>query len=119
MRATILILPILLVALSYPSAAAPQNYDTCNVQGRYCFANTLYECVNGEPRVVEECSGPCENAACVDMPLAPNIPTATVESKSPALTKDFILQGVLVTTVLVVILLFVRIKLRKPERAED
>ncbi len=43
-----------------------QTPDECDGSGRYCFADVVYECADGEPHLVEQCIHACRDGECVE-----------------------------------------------------
>jgi len=104
----------LLSLLLFTSPSLSQTPDECEGSGRYCFANTLYDCVDGEPQVVEYCPHRCESGQCIDSkPIAPSIHYQEPEDEVSGGGDDTLLYLVLGVVILVIVALFARMALRK------
>jgi hypothetical protein len=104
---------VLAIAVFASSAAAVNNMDTCDSAGRYCFADAVFDCVNGTPQAVKGCSS-CRDGECVDAPLAPDVTVKEAPPKEPArITPEFLGEAALVGTIIAIALLYARIRRRK------
>jgi len=95
-----------------PSAMALQTPSSCDNTGQYCFGGALYDCVSGEPQVVEYCRYSCRDAACtqdyIDPGVAYNLP-----KQPPAAGSDTMVYLALVLVVAAIAVLYVVTKRRK------
>jgi len=104
----------LLLPLLFTSSSLSQTPDECEGSGRYCFANTVYGCVDGEPQVVEYCPYKCESGQCVDSkPITPNIRYQELVGEGSSGGDDTLLYLVLGIVILIIAALFARMALRK------
>jgi hypothetical protein len=63
---------LLLFSLFLVPTLAENDPDNCDNTGRYCFAQKLYDCVDGEPELVEICKYECNDAKCIIHRIEPN-----------------------------------------------
>lgn len=109
MKKPVMALAFLLLA----SAVAAQVQNSCTNIGTYCFSGTLYECVNGEPQLVEQCSYACENGTCVEMAIEPKISYKEPEQTKQTGSSDLILYMSVGIALFAIIFLFLRIRHQK------
>ena len=61
---------IAIFSLFFITLVLAQGPD-CSGTGKYCLGDAIYDCVDGEGKSVEFCSGYCSEGACVSDPLQP------------------------------------------------
>ena len=111
MMKTHLIVAVLAVFLASTLSSA-QTPDSCEGNGRYCFGEELYECVNGEPEFIQYCLDACEGGECVTVALEPGVGYAEPEGE-PEPASNYIIWIVLSLVIIAILYFFVRIMRQK------
>jgi len=107
---------LLAACLLSVTAAAVQTPDTCDTPGKYCFGgDTLYECVNGKPKLIEYCgSGAlCRDEKCVAQQLAPSRTYEPPQAPAPILNSDNTIILAVVIFLVAIGVLYFHIKRRR------
>jgi hypothetical protein len=105
---TIALISLLFVSPSF----AVNNPGSCDNTGKYCFADKLYDCVNGKPVFAEDCQYKCNKGECIVYRMEPTDSFTYIE---PEVTKtessDVIFYISLTMVIMVIMGLYIRIKL--------
>jgi len=100
-KGTLALLAVMTFLLSVPA----QDMSSCDRTGKYCFSDSVYDCVNGIPKQIEYCKGACEAGRCIDVTLAPAISHVEVKPPEAAKGSDWI-PIIIITIVAIAILAF-------------
>ncbi len=97
----------LLLVLILPTMALSQDSTQCTEPGKYCFADTLYECVDSVPQVAEYCKYSCKDAACTFTPPDPAVSYGIIkEEPTPAI--DYLPHLIVSILLIAIIYLYLR-----------
>lgn len=108
----------LLATLTFILPALAQDMTSCDRTGKYCFADSVYDCINGVPQQVEYCKGTCQDGQCIAETLAPAISHVAVKSSQEAKGSDWI-PIITIVIAAIAILAFSLQMIKARRRAEE
>lgn len=100
------------VLLLFASSVSAQTSTSCSGSGRYCYADAVYQCVNGKPQVVDYCSYKCQDGACISGAIDPQINYIAPEPSSLK-GNDIILYLTLAIVITAIVIFCLRLRMRK------
>ena len=113
MKALYATVALLLLAVS---ALGANNRDTCDSTGKYCVADTVFDCVNGTPTGGITCDS-CRDGECVDAPIAPDVKVNEVPPPKPmTLKNDLLLPIIIAIAIAATLILYLKLRVRSRKK---
>lgn len=107
----------LLAVFAFILPALAQDMSSCDGTGRYCFADSVYDCVNGVPKQIEYCKGVCEAGRCVEESLAPAV--SHTPEKPPQIARGDDWIPIITLTIVAVVILAFSLQMIKAKRKAE
>lgn len=112
---TIALISLLFVSPSF----AVNNPGSCDNTGKYCFADVLYDCINGKPVIAEECQYKCSNGECIVYRMEPADSFTYIEPEVTRIeSSDMIFYISLTLVILAILGLYIRLRLHDRTEAK-